>query len=204
MASSIPSTPRDKNKFKKTPKRLCTGTTLPPETPECFSTVNIETPNVGKKKSKEVRDQLSNLTVAVRVRPMSKHELNISAVYSAISIKKKDITVKTVSSGNFGVNLNHVFHYDHIFANDCVQNDLFTHLALPMLDNAFKGYNACLFAYGQTGSGKSYSMMGENIEINNDKLNDSVGMYILNIRFKLNLIINMLIKELVTHSLTDS
>ena len=25
-----------------------------------------------------------------------------------------------------------------------------------VLDNAFEGYNACLFAYGQTGSGKSY------------------------------------------------
>lgn len=29
-----------------------------------------------------------------------------------------------------------------------------------MLDNAFNGYNACLFAYGQTGSGKSYSIVG--------------------------------------------
>ena len=28
------------------------------------------------------------------------------------------------------------------------------------MDNAFKGYNACLFAYGQTGSGKSYSIVG--------------------------------------------
>lgn len=29
-----------------------------------------------------------------------------------------------------------------------------------MLNNAFEGYNACLFAYGQTGSGKSYSIVG--------------------------------------------
>ena len=29
-----------------------------------------------------------------------------------------------------------------------------------VLDNAFEGYNACLFAYGQTGSGKSYSIVG--------------------------------------------
>jgi len=28
------------------------------------------------------------------------------------------------------------------------------------LENAFNGYNACLFAYGQTGSGKSYSIVG--------------------------------------------
>ena len=29
-----------------------------------------------------------------------------------------------------------------------------------MLNNAFEGFNACLFAYGQTGSGKSYSVVG--------------------------------------------
>jgi len=40
------------------------------------------------------------------------------------------------------------------------QEDLHNDLGRPLLDNAFKGYNNCIFAYGQTGSGKSYSMMG--------------------------------------------
>ncbi|RKF62045.1 putative kinesin-related motor protein [Erysiphe neolycopersici] len=40
------------------------------------------------------------------------------------------------------------------------QSDLHNDLGKPLLDNAFKGYNNCIFAYGQTGSGKSYSMMG--------------------------------------------
>ena len=31
---------------------------------------------------------------------------------------------------------------------------------MDVLDNAFEGYNACIFAYGQTGSGKTYTMMG--------------------------------------------
>jgi len=33
-------------------------------------------------------------------------------------------------------------------------------MGVDVLDNAFSGYNACLFAYGQTGSGKSYSIVG--------------------------------------------
>merc|ERR1719340_508826 len=37
---------------------------------------------------------------------------------------------------------------------------VFTSVGEDILDNAFKGYNACIFAYGQTGSGKSYTMMG--------------------------------------------
>jgi kinesin family member 1 len=45
-------------------------------------------------------------------------------------------------------------------SNFAGQEDLFADLGKPLLDNAFGGYNNCIFAYGQTGSGKSYSMMG--------------------------------------------
>ncbi|PNP80751.1 hypothetical protein FNYG_05879 [Fusarium nygamai] len=45
------------------------------------------------------------------------------------------------------------------------QSNLFDDLGRPLLDNAFQGYNNCIFAYGQTGSGKSYSMMGYGKEI---------------------------------------
>ncbi|CAI4215297.1 unnamed protein product [Parascedosporium putredinis] len=45
------------------------------------------------------------------------------------------------------------------------QSNLFDDLGKPLLDNAFQGYNNCIFAYGQTGSGKSYSMMGYGKEV---------------------------------------
>lgn len=45
-------------------------------------------------------------------------------------------------------------------SNFAGQDNLFNDLGAPLLDNAFQGYNNCIFAYGQTGSGKSYSMMG--------------------------------------------
>lgn len=32
---------------------------------------------------------------------------------------------------------------------------------MPVVDNAFEGYNGCILAYGQTGSGKTYTMMGQ-------------------------------------------
>ncbi|XP_071966233.1 kinesin-like protein KIF28 [Antedon mediterranea] len=40
------------------------------------------------------------------------------------------------------------------------QQIVFDNLGQGVLDNAWKGYNCCLFAYGQTGSGKSYSIVG--------------------------------------------
>ena len=39
------------------------------------------------------------------------------------------------------------------------QNVVFEALGRQVLDNAWDGYNCCLFAYGQTGAGKSYSMV---------------------------------------------
>lgn len=50
-------------------------------------------------------------------------------------------------------------------SNYAGQNNLFDDLGSPLLDNAFDGYNNCIFAYGQTGSGKSYSMMGYGKEV---------------------------------------
>uniref|UniRef100_K7GBB9 Kinesin family member 13B n=1 Tax=Pelodiscus sinensis TaxID=13735 RepID=K7GBB9_PELSI len=61
-----------------------------------------------------------------------------------------------------------VFAYDHCFwsMDESVkekyagQDVVFMCLGENILQNAFEGYNACIFAYGQTGSGKSYTMMG--------------------------------------------
>lgn len=50
--------------------------------------------------------------------------------------------------------------FDRNAPNFAGQDDLHADLGKPLLDNAFQGYNNCIFAYGQTGSGKSYSMMG--------------------------------------------
>lgn len=58
------------------------------------------------------------------------------------------------------------FSVDHVF-NDTApvnlnksQKELYETLAVPLLEKAFLGYNACLFAYGVTSSGKTYSMYG--------------------------------------------
>ena len=41
------------------------------------------------------------------------------------------------------------------------QNVVYEALGRQVLDNAWEGYNCCLFAYGQTGAGKSYSMVSK-------------------------------------------
>lgn len=71
------------------------------------------------------------------------------------------------SKGGKGADGQKVFAFDKSYwsfdrgdPNFAGQDNLFEDLGAPLLDNAFQGYNNCIFAYGQTGSGKSYSMMG--------------------------------------------
>uniref|UniRef100_A0A4W4F4B8 Kinesin family member 13Bb n=1 Tax=Electrophorus electricus TaxID=8005 RepID=A0A4W4F4B8_ELEEL len=98
----------------------------------------------------------SNVKVAVRVRPMNRRERDL-----------KTKCVVEMDRTQTGVCVC-VFAYDYCFwSMDEVETDkfagqevVFQCLGENLLDNAFQGYNACIFAYGQTGSGKSYTMMG--------------------------------------------
>jgi hypothetical protein len=107
------------------------------------------------------RGEDSKVTVAVRVRPFSEREKRLGAKQCVFMNGNET----SISSGN---TVKHRFVYDYSFwSTDNIQSPLATeehvykHLAQPLLDWSFDGYNTCLFAYGQTGSGKSYSIMGE-------------------------------------------
>lgn len=50
--------------------------------------------------------------------------------------------------------------FDTADENYASQERVFLDLGTSVLENAWEGYNCCIFAYGQTGSGKSYSMLG--------------------------------------------
>merc|ERR1719201_1215681 len=59
------------------------------------------------------------------------------------------------------------FTYDRCFwscnpkdAHFADQKMVFAFTGKPIIQNAYEGFNCCIFAYGQTGAGKSFSMMG--------------------------------------------
>ncbi|GLV38877.1 nebbish [Carabus blaptoides fortunei] len=187
MTSSIPSTPRAKNCTSKTPsrtpRRLCRRALAPPETPDFLNNTGATPISLRRCVSKDKSTEISNgLTVAVRVRPMNNRELSCSTVYDTVTVKGNELTVKAVSPGSVGVGITHMFQYDHVFWSSepgrkghASQKDVFEAMGTPLLDSAFKGYNACLFAYGQTGSGKSYSMMGEHSDLDIEQ-NENAGI----------------------------
>ncbi|KAL2136392.1 hypothetical protein VTI74DRAFT_4036 [Chaetomium olivicolor] len=111
-----------------------------------------------------------NIKVVVRVRPFNGREHDRGA--KCIVEMKDNQTILTPPpdmGGKAGIK-DHgqkVFAFDKSYwsfdknaPNYAGQDNLFQDLGKPLLDNAFQGYNNCIFAYGQTGSGKSYSMMG--------------------------------------------
>ncbi|KAL2799996.1 hypothetical protein BJX66DRAFT_211065 [Aspergillus keveii] len=117
-----------------------------------------------------------NIKVVVRVRPFNSRELDRNA--KCIVQMKDSQTVLTPPPGSeekakgrgggkgavegpksFAFDRSY-WSFDKNAPNYASQDNLFIDLGVPLLDNAFQGYNNCIFAYGQTGSGKSYSMMG--------------------------------------------
>ncbi|SZF04470.1 unnamed protein product [Blumeria hordei] len=116
-----------------------------------------------------------NIKVVVRVRPFNGREIDRGA---KCIVQMKDSQtllipppeyeerVKSGKGGNKDLGQK-VFAFDKSYwsfdrsdAHYAGQAELHKDLGKPLLDNAFQGYNNCIFAYGQTGSGKSYSMMG--------------------------------------------
>ena len=52
------------------------------------------------------------------------------------------------------------FSFHKLFGMKSKQNDIFSEMAMPIIDNTLDGYNGTIFAYGQTGSGKTFTMTG--------------------------------------------
>ncbi|KAJ6443297.1 kinesin [Purpureocillium lavendulum] len=115
-----------------------------------------------------------NIKVVVRVRPFNGREIDRGS--KCIVNMKDNQTVLTPPDGHGGKAAkdlgNKTFAFDRSYwsfnkddSSYAGQSNLFDDLGKPLLDNAFQGYNNCIFAYGQTGSGKSYSMMGYGKEV---------------------------------------
>ncbi|XP_075682711.1 kinesin-like protein KIF13A isoform X2 [Rhinoderma darwinii] len=113
----------------------------------------------------------SKVKVAVRVRPMNRRELDLNTK-CIVEMEGNQTVLHPLPANNKPGGDNRkppkVFAFDYCFwsidekntEKYAGQETVFKCLGEGILDNAFQGYNACIFAYGQTGSGKSFSMMG--------------------------------------------
>ncbi|XP_063616428.1 kinesin-like protein KIF13A [Cydia splendana] len=106
------------------------------------------------------------IKVAVRVRPFNRRELELGT-QCVVDMEQQQTVLQYPQAHDKDRKQPKTFAFDHCFfsldsslPNFASQKTVFECLGRDILDNAFDGYNACIFAYGQTGSGKSYTMMG--------------------------------------------
>ncbi|CBZ23789.1 putative kinesin [Leishmania mexicana MHOM/GT/2001/U1103] len=97
-------------------------------------------------------DAKSRVQVSLRIRPVKKGARHSTKV-----------VVRGAEGGSVVVDdeqrTKRAYRFDHVFSGD--QAEVFEAIGWPMLREAYKGFNVCLFAYGQTGSGKTYSLLGD-------------------------------------------
>ena len=111
---------------------------------------------------------MNNIRVAARIRPENKREKSIggnTASFDIDPITKTQLDFKCGKNGK-----KREFALDYFFDDSSHQRDVFENLAIPVIENFFKGYNGTILAYGQTGSGKTYSMFGPDLRDQTSKL----------------------------------
>ncbi len=150
---------------RKTKRRSNSGVRSNPSTPrsqkdnwEGINSDGYRESHTGKpvvlRKLKNAPGEKSNIQVSVRVRPLSRRE-----------IEKDSTVVTSVSNGTISVdNLRggelQSFTFDHAYDMDSTQVQIYEDIGFSIVQNAIEGYNCCIISYGQTGSGKSHTMMG--------------------------------------------
>ncbi|XP_056022317.1 uncharacterized protein LOC125649680 isoform X7 [Ostrea edulis] len=115
---------------------------------------------------------MSNVKVAVRVRPLSQREKdgNSKSIVEVHGDSLSILNAKVDQSTEYGDSRERIKHFTFDYCYDssgapqtpgyASQQLVFQDLGTEVLQAAFEGYNACLFAYGQTSTGKTYTMMG--------------------------------------------
>lgn len=92
---------------------------------------------------RKIDNEKASVRVAVRVRPLNDRENNTKSI-----INVDDTTLKLRDPST---NKKKIFNYDLVYDESATQEDLHRDIGSYLIDNAYGGYNTCLFAYGQTG-----------------------------------------------------
>ena len=111
----------------------------------------------------EMKKGSYNILVAVRCRPLSQKEREIS-VYETIQIMERKIIILKDPNGYLNPNnirtKEQTLAFDYAFDQFKGQKDIFNCTTKFLIDGVTNGFNATVFAYGATGAGKTYTMTG--------------------------------------------
>ncbi|EDW73024.2 uncharacterized protein Dwil_GK17320 [Drosophila willistoni] len=120
---------------------------------------------VRSQKQQQLDDEIENVRVVVRARPMDKMELSSSSTGSgggecAITVDKINRAITVTKPNSTANEPPKTYYFDNVFDGSSNQLDLYVDTARPIVDKVLEGYNGTILAYGQTGTGKTYTMSG--------------------------------------------
>jgi kinesin family protein 18/19 len=109
----------------------------------------------------------NNMIVAVRVRPLSKKEIEREE-FEIIRVMDKKLVILMDplelmnAKGYLGMNRSkeRQYAFDYAFDSNTGQKEIFENTTKFLVEGILEGYNATVFAYGATGAGKTYTMLG--------------------------------------------
>lgn len=109
----------------------------------------------------------SNILVAVRVRPLLKHDVIKKSIVRVLDAKVVIIMDPShdkndVLRGNRSREKQYAF--DYVFEVGSSQQSVYNHTSKFLLHGVLDGYNATVFAYGNTGAGKTHTMIGSTVD----------------------------------------
>lgn len=102
----------------------------------------------------------TRVKVAVRCRPAFQDEIEFAnnEFFSIVEMKKDAVAHNGQQLGQLSLTTisgkQRDFFFDHVFADDVMQDVVYDRLARPVVNEVLKGCNGTIFAYGQTGTGK--------------------------------------------------
>jgi kinesin family protein 18/19 len=115
----------------------------------------------------EMKQGVSKIMVAVRLRPMWKKETEKGEI-SIVKIMDRNVVIlrdpADVLAEEKVLGKNRTkekqYAFDFAFDEDTNQLEVFKNTTKFLCEGVLNGYNSTVFAYGQTGAGKTYTMLG--------------------------------------------
>ncbi len=111
----------------------------------------------------EMKKGTYNILVAVRCRPLSQKEREISTYETINFIDKKVLILKDpngINNPNNNRSRENTMAFDFAFNQNDNQEIIFNSTVKFLIEGVVNGFNATVFAYGATGAGKTYTMLG--------------------------------------------
>ena len=105
-----------------------------------------------------------NVRVFCRFRPLNSRELSTTENELCVTFKNETTCCVMGTNQKTGQVEPIPYTFDHTFDTSARQVDVYNTAVMPIIESVLEGFNGTILAYGQTSSGKTHTMLGPDID----------------------------------------